>query len=74
MLEIRTSLDIQKKRQLLLQKQLEEADFVQAQMSEDKRHEKSILGGFLKHVNIEICSVTSQENLHHNERAERAGG
>lgn len=37
--EIRTTLDNLKKRQLLLQKQLEEADYIQAQMSKAQRHE-----------------------------------
>lgn len=35
MLEIRTTLDNLKKRQLQLQKEVEEADYVQAQMSKD---------------------------------------
>lgn len=39
MLEIRTSLDSLKKWQLQLQKQLEEEDYVQAQMSTEQRRE-----------------------------------
>lgn len=45
MLEIKVSLETLKKQQIVLQKQLEEDDYVQAQMSEDEYDEPCVCCG-----------------------------
>lgn len=72
-LEIRTTLDALKKRQLQLQKQLEEADYFQAQMSKDGRRDGGIFSRVQSRINAQICSVTSRENPQHHERAQGGG-
>lgn len=45
MLEMKVSLETLKKQQVVLQKQLEEVDYVQAQMSKDEYDEPCIFSG-----------------------------
>lgn len=47
-LDIRVTFEELKKQQLILQKQLEEADYVQAQLSKDEYDGSGFFGGFIK--------------------------
>lgn len=46
MLELKVSLEMLKKQEIVLQKQLEEVDYVQAQMSKDEYDEPCVFCGF----------------------------
>lgn len=70
-LEIKVVLVELQKRQLMLQKQLEDEDYVQAQLSKDQPDPPL---GFTAAFERHICSVVSPEDHQRHEGAEGAGG